>query len=60
MTGHENCGLFVEMTGHENCGLFVEMTGLIFNQIFYLKTSIFFVHLQDRITIRRSLDIIGI
>ena len=26
MTGHENCGLFVEMTGHENCGLFVEMT----------------------------------
>ena len=25
MTGHENCGLFVEMTGHENCGLFVDI-----------------------------------
>jgi hypothetical protein len=30
---------------------------IIFNQIFYLKI---FVHLQDRITIRGSLDIIGI
>lgn len=33
---------------------------IIFHQIFYLKTSIFFVHLQDRITIRGSIDIIGI